>query len=380
MARTPGAPSHGRFSHFRCEEGVITDVNRKTFVVRVDSRHSGKTLEDIQVMSPYHHFSNGEGIHHLPEVGAICLIAFPNDNTPPFIMGYLGAAATLQTPDAEEGPERSTAAAEGSATDVSFRSRRPVLNPGDIAITTRDENFLILKRGGIVQIGSTPIAQRIYIPVLNYIKDFAENYELSTFGGDVAWTVARQEDDPSGDAPASYVFHINEFAQDAKASVRIRHFPLAAPGGEKTAWEVHIAPKGIDRDDGSVEGEVYSLIITTSGEKTEVIGASRSVTIRGDDTLSVEGNRSVRVTGTEEIRSDKTIKHIASSTHVVGGRQVKLVSESASNPAVKGRELVQLLASAAWPVTTVGGAMVASPSPAWIQALQRILSQKVLLE
>jgi hypothetical protein len=380
MARTEGAPSHNRYSYFRCEEGVITDVNRKTFTVRVDTRHSGKTVEDIQVMSPYHHFSSGEGIHHLPEVGAICLIAFPSDNTPPFIMGYLGAASTLQTLNEEEGPERSTAAAEGSATDVSFRSRRPQLNPGDIAITTRDENFLILKRGGVLQIGSTPLSQRIYIPVLNYIKDFAENYELSTFGGDVSWTVARQEDDPSGDAPASYVFHVNEFAQDAKASVRVSHFPLAAPGGTKTAWQVHIAPKGIDRDTGEVENEVYSLIITTDGTKTEVIGADRTVTVTGNDVLDVDGDQTVRVKGNVELRSDRGIKQIASRVHVIGGSQVKLASESASNPAVKGRELVQLLSSAVWPVTVVGGAMVASPSPAWIQALQRILSQKVLLE
>jgi hypothetical protein len=200
--RTRDAPSHGRYSHFRLEEAVVTDVDRKTYTITVDTKHSSKTVTDIQVGSPYHHHDSGEGIHHLPEVGAICYLAFPSDNTPPFVLTYLGAASVVSTADGT--PARSTPDGAGSDTDVSFRSKRPALNPGDIAITTRDENFLYLRRGGIVQIGATPISQRIYIPILNYIKDFCENYEMQTFGGDVAWTVGRQEDDPSGDAPACY--------------------------------------------------------------------------------------------------------------------------------------------------------------------------------
>jgi hypothetical protein len=371
MARTKDAPSHSRFSHFRCEEATVVDVNRKTYCVKVETRHTSKSIEDIQALAPYHHFANGEGIHHLPEVGAVCLVAFPSDDTPPFIMGYKGSAAVLISED--DTPERSTSAAEGSMTDVSWRSRRPKLNPGDIAITTRDENFIFLRRGGIVQIGSTPISQRVYIPILNYIKDFAENYAMQTFGGDVSWTVGRVEDDPGGNAPATYVFHMNEFAQDAKATVRVRHLPLS--NGDKAAWEVHVAPQGISREDGSVENEVYSMIIMTDGEKTEIIGANRNVTVKGNDTLTVEGDRRVDVSGTHKL-SGSSIELTADQQAALIGSIVKLASSGASSPAVLGDQLIQWFGTAQWVVAGT----VATVSPAAITALAQILSQKVLLE
>jgi hypothetical protein len=374
MARTTGSPSHNRFSHFRCEECTITNVNRKTYTVTAESRHTAKTIEDIQVLAPYHHYANGEGAHHLPEPGAICLVGWPSDNTPPFVMGYLGAASVQNTED--DAPERSTVAAEGSATDASFRSRRPQLNPGDLAFTTRDENFIILRRGGVLQLGSTPISQRVYIPVLNFIKDFCENYEMHTFGGDVSWTVGRQEDDPSGDAPATYTFHMNEFAQDAKATVRVQHLPLG--NGDKAAWQVHIAPQGIDRDDGSVESEVYSLVITTGGDKTEIVGGARNVTVRGNDTLTVEGSRTVDITGDHVTTADGKIESIASGNNVVAGAVVKHGSRGASIPHVKGTQLVQLLSTATWIVDPSTNTAVLSPAA--IAQLQTILSQKVFLE
>lgn len=373
--RTPDAPTHSGYSHVRIEECVITNVNRKTWTVTAESRHSAKTVEDIQVLAPYHHYSNGEGIHHLPEVGAICVICWLSDNTPPFIMGYLGAASVTSSQD--DGPERSTAAAEGSPTDVSFQSRRPDLNPGDIAMTTRDGNFIYLRRGGVIQIGATSIAQRIYIPVLNYIKDFCENYEMSHFGGDLSWTVARSESDASGKAPATYILHLNEFAQDKKATVRISHLPVPSPGGgSKAVWEVKVAPQGIDRDDGSVTGAVYSLLVTMDGKKTEIIGADRSTTIKGNDLLDVTGDRTLTVGGTEKHTVTGDLKLLAGQKAVLAGLLLKLGSEGASEPGVKGQALLTWFASAQWVVAGT----VATLSPASLTALSQILSQKVFLE
>ena len=79
------------------------------------------------------------------------------------------------------------------------------MNPGDIGMTTRDGNFIMLRRGGIVQLGATAMAQTVYIPIRNYIKQFCENYELHTLGGDVEWRVDRVESDPSGQAPSTYL-------------------------------------------------------------------------------------------------------------------------------------------------------------------------------
>lgn len=360
--RSKGSPSHRRYSPFRAEEGVVVNVNKKTFCVDIVTRHTDKEINDIQVLAPYHHFSNGEGIHHLPEVGAIAMIAFPSDNTPPFIMGYKGAAASEPTADSDARGNRPTPDGEGSATDVTFQSNRPDLQPGDIAITTRDENFIYLRRGGVLQLGSTPISQRLYVPILNYIKDFCENYEMGTFGGDVSWTVARDEDDPSGQAPSSYVFHMNEFAQDAKATVRVRHFPAGDTGGDqKSAWDIAISAQNIDRDTGDVSNATYTMSVLLDGTKSEFIGASRDVQIAGNDSLTVDGDMTVTVKGAAayETTGDHTISSGANA--VLHGSAVYL-GERANFSVPLGELLVAYL-STLQAAANSAGATPAGPVP-----------------
>jgi hypothetical protein len=368
MARSRDAPSHGSYSQVRVEEAVITDVNRKTYTVTCDTRHSNKTVEDIQCLVPYHHYENGEGIHHLPEVGAKCYLFWPSDNTPPFILGYIGAAGVRASTDGE--PERSTPDGTGSPTDVEFKSRRPDLQPGDIAFTTRDENFVVLRRGGILQLGATPIAQRIYIPILNYIKDFCENYEMNAFGGDIAWTVGRVEDDPGGDAPATWTFHANEFAQDEKATVRIRHLPVTGPsGGDKAAWEVYVAKQNIDRDTGEVSDEKYSMLLTVEGEKTEMIGSDYSLRVKGNHTVQVDGDISYKANGTATLEggSKATVK----APQVITDGNTFLGSESAAYSNVFGEPLVVYLTTVAAAINGIAPGSVSPPVPT------QLLSNKV---
>ncbi|RLA42205.1 MAG: hypothetical protein DRQ64_00010 [Gammaproteobacteria bacterium] len=375
MANSRGSPSDSNFSRFRCEEMVITNVDKRMWTIDAESRHTAKKVNDIQCLVPYHHFEGGEGIHFLPEVGAICYIAWPSDNTAPFIMGFKGAASQVGSIDTEGDPQGSTATeATGSPSGVSFRSNRPNLLPGDIAMTTRDANFIILRRGGVLQLGATAVSQRIYIPILNYIKDFCENYSMSTFGGDIAWTVERSESDPSGNAPASYTFHMNEFAQDEKASVRVRHFPLAAPGGgEKAAWEVHVAKNNIDRDSGEVTSETYSLSILMDGSKTEVVGANYDLTIKGNQTVTVEGDRQVAVKGKEQhdVEGDYIVK---AGPRVALEAMGVYLGPNASMPAVLGTPLMIWLSTHTHPVAGALASPPAAPPP------NSILSQIVKLK
>ncbi len=374
------SPSHTRYSPFRCEEAVITNVDRKRYTVTAETTYSSKTVENIQCGSPYVHHTNGEGEHHLPEVGATCYLAWPNDSTPPFIMCYVMQPTV--TVEGENGISRSGMTdSEGSTSDINYKGKRPDLNPGDWSVTGRDGNFIFLRRGGVVQIGATSIAQRLYLPILNYIKDFCENYEMSTLGGELSWTVDRQEYDPSGKAPVSWILSLREFAQDPKATVRIRHMPLQAPGGQaKSAWEVHVAPQGINLEDGSVENVNYSLVVSLSGSKSEVVGADRTVTIRGNDVLRVQGNRVATVDGNDTLSVGGNMTHTARGVATMSGRLVKMGSENAAHPSMLGDEFVQWFASGQWIVTTTPAGQFATPSPAMIVAMSRLLSRKVLLE
>lgn len=352
----------------------MTNVNKRDYTVDVITRHTDKEVQDVQALAPYHHFSRGEGIHHLPEVGAKVMLGWPSDNTPPFIMGYKAAAAVAGNDDETGQSPRSTTQAETPANNaVSFRSNRPDLQPGDLAFTTRDGNFIYLRRGGVVQVGATPIAQRLYIPVLNYVKDFCENYNLSSFGGDITWTVERPENDPDGNAPATYVFHMNEFAQDAKASVRVRHLPLTSPGGgSKTAWDVTVAAKGINRDTGEVSSAAYTLSVLMDGTKTEFMGASRDVTVEGDDTLTVTGKRTVNVSKDEEHNVTGKLILIAGPQAVLEATGVYLGGRDAAQPAMLGTNTLFWLATHTHSI--VGGVAAGPPN---VPPPQSLLSQVV---
>lgn len=361
---------------------MIIDVNRKTWTVKVESRHSAKTVEDIQCLAPYHHYANGEGVHHLPEIGAICLLAWPSDSTPPFVLGYLGLPSVEITPDDQAARPQHTDNPAGSPTDVSFRSRRLDLNPGDVAITTRDENFIVARRGGIIQLGATPLSQRLYLPVLNYIKDFCENYEMQSLGGELSWRVARSESDPTGKAPVTWVLNLLEFAQDVKATVRIQHFPNQGPGDDsKAAWDVAISPQGIDLDDGSVSNATYAFRVTTTGEQTEMVAADRTIEVVGKDSLVVGGDHEVSVSGNSTTSVQGNVE-ITGTESTLGGSIVKLGSRAAAMPAVLGPPLVSLLGMPMI-VTPVGGGPPigqALLSPPQLGLLSQILSTKVFLE
>lgn len=356
-----------------CEQATVTDVNRKTYTVTVQTKHSNKDQRDVQVLAPYHHYANGEGIHHLPEVGAQCYLAFPSDNTPPFIMGYVAPPRVLNSSDGD--PERSTMAAGGSSTDVSYQSKRPDFNPGDIGITTRDENFLFLRRGGVLQIGATGIAQRVYVPVLNYIKDFCENYAMHTFGGDLEWTVARPEKDPKGKAAASWVFHLHEFAGDKMATVRVRHLPLSSGADKKAAWEIQVAPQGIDKTKGTVSGATYTMMVLTDGTKSEIIGANREIEVKGDDKLTVKGNRSAKITGDDSVQA-KNLKLKASAEAVIDASKTSIGGAGATEPAILGQAFMTWISTATFDVKGV----VATLNPSALASLQKALSRKVFLK
>jgi hypothetical protein len=253
------------------------------------------------------------------------------------------------------------------------------MNPGDMGMTTRDGNFLFVRRGGVVQLGAGPLCTRIYLPIRNFIRDVAENYTMDTLGGAVEWITSRDEEDPSGQASSSWTMCLREFAQDQKASVLVRYLAPRTSSDTRTAWEVVVAPQNIDPSDKSYSNETYRLVMTTDGERTEFVKASYTLQVDGDLSGSVGGDREYTVGGADNVTAD-SISYSANNTAVLGGATVKLGGSGASHPNVHGDALVRWLSSQVWPVATIGGAMVAQPTPAQILALQEILSQKVLTE
>lgn len=404
------------------ETGVIANVNVKNLTVDWASQYSGKQIPDVQIMSPYVHFNNGEGFTCIPEVGAICVLCIPSDGDPPFIMGFL-TAPELEGADfskfleeklvdpgvesEEDIDKENTTSAGGSTevstnpTDASFRGGRPILNPGDMYWQGRDENFVVLRRGGVLQLGATQICQRAYIPLLNFIRDFSENYELNTAAGSLSWTVQRQENDPAGNAPTEFEIVAREYAQDKKASIKVSIGSLddatKPPGGDKSFIEVTIAPQQIDAASGEVSGKAkYVLRLDKAGNsfvfqsatRTEEVGGDYKLTVHGDREVVVDGSETVRITGDQGISTKKhTLTAQESSENISGTKtlsafQLLLGSSAASQPGVLGLRLVTWLAShthkvPALPNPDLSKAIPSLPPEPVGQALQ-ILTDSVL--
>lgn len=239
----------------------VINTNMVNWTVDVVSQFDRHYFSDIQVLSPYLHYDNGEGIYVMPEVGAVCMVCIPSDTTAPFVAGYVApmeqpAAEQLQNPndpssatttsvvgtqtidpsqttgsDAPNGTRsRGSNTVQYPASDAAFSAGRPAYNPGDIVMRTRDDNFVILHRGGVVSIGSTELAQRIYIPLGNKILDISGDYEHQNIGGSVSWGM---QQGPQVDNPAVQnmeTFRI--FANDQYADIRVARGKVLNPIGE----------------------------------------------------------------------------------------------------------------------------------------------------
>jgi hypothetical protein len=257
----------------------------------------------VKFATPYQHYANGEGIYFMPEVGSLCWICFPSDHNRPFVLAW--------------GP----ATDEGDA-----RSKKMALNPGDIFLGTRDENFLILRRGGVVQIGGGPLSQRLFLPIENTIKDFCENFSLQTFGGVLDWSVKRDENTTDGKRPALLSILAKEFSNDPK--------PVA---------ELLIGSHG-DSDK-----RILSLLVKASGQDGAADQISLSFEKDGTVRWKVEKDVEWAVTGDFRLKVSKSLNLEASQTATLKGQNVSIegaagvdVKASGGVVSISGAPLVKI--------------------------------------
>lgn len=215
-------------------EAVIIDSNLQNWTVDCISKFDQKRWLDIQVSHPYVHPNRGDGIYMMPEIGAKCYVCIPSDGPPPFVLSFIMPMEKLTDVGTEEAPEGtlSRAAPANFPTDATYAGGRTRPKPGDIVMRGRDGNFAILHRGGVLQIGSTQLAQRLYIPVSNLVTDITQNYHHYNTGGAIHWTVASgpSEEEP----PTSYKHTFRLFAQEEKATIRVAMGTFSDIMGEKS--------------------------------------------------------------------------------------------------------------------------------------------------
>jgi len=326
------------------EGGRIINVDVAHWTVDVQTTHSQRKLLDMQVGAPYLHFARGEGIYAMPEVGSKVEICLPSDGSP-FVLCFVttfereGAAG-----DASTHPDEPSAV--DAPSEVTYRAGRPRLQQGDIMLRCRDGNQIWLHRGGVVEIGSTGLAKRLYIPVANTVRDVCENYRLLSPAGAMQWTVKRSDVSADEAAEAVFSMDVSEHAQDTKASVLVQAGYVDAV----KRLQLLIAPTAIDRETGEVEGDaVYALSVDNEGNVESTIAKNVQVNISGELSLradqaasfqfsdgfseSVTGDYSTEITGSHTLRA-RSSKEIFDAQKVIEAQIIKCGSENANTPVI----------------------------------------------
>jgi|SaaInlStandDraft_7_1057024.scaffolds.fasta_scaffold00038_41 hypothetical protein len=186
--------------------GRVVEVDPDRWICRVIGDDPPKEFTPVLVSSLFMG-ALGEGIHAMPEVGARVYVAVPSDGSQKFLVGY----AYTMDPTTEDARKAG-----------SFHSGRPYLNPGDIAALSRDQNGVVIRRGGIVEIRSTPLARTIFNPQQNQVLTLAENWEVETFGGKISWRNLHREDDRDGELTAQYEHQVRQYVDSPSSTLRLQ--------------------------------------------------------------------------------------------------------------------------------------------------------------
>lgn len=298
----------------RVERARVINVNISDYTVDTRSESPPyKPKFDIPWMVPYTHFSQGEGINFMPEVGSTCWICEPSeDGREAFVLGWT-------MPD-EHG---------------AYRAGRELLNPGDIHLSTRDGNFVTVRRGGVVQLGATPVCQRVFIPIRNIIQDFAENYELHTPAGDLTWSVLRQDTDGDGHQRCLLTLAAHEFSDDPVNTDPIAILKIGSHGAnDNTILTLSTRDKGggsvqtallLDKS-GNLDWQVQGTFhVKSTGDMTLESSGKATMTSQGDMALSsTTGAFSAKGATSASLSSDGTVSIKGTAGSSMDGAFVKL--------------------------------------------------------
>lgn len=369
-------------------EGQVVDINLMNWTVDVISKFDQKFYQNIQVGSPYMHFNRGEGIYVMPDIGAKCYVCIPSDGPPPFVLSFIMPMETIDgaSEDAPGGTDGGKGGVTQEATAASFAGGRTRAKPGDITIRNRDGSFIVLHRGGVLQIGASELAQRIYIPLQNLISDISENYRHHNVGGSINWFVAHGESSTNPPTVCRHTYRL--LANEEKATVRVAIGKLsdvirepeesvrsdlsnAGFGAEPTICEVVVAPEGISADDGAVSEDTRkksvlrfffdkagNTLYRTKGSIVLRAGGKLRAHITGDVSLTGDANLAAEFGGTGRLTVKNGLDISGGVVRVNGGKApVARVGSTVTMTVVAPIPITVVVAGVPSPGTILTGAV-----------------------
>lgn len=312
----------------RLEVGVITGIDYENQSFEVRSEMSEQPSYRIPIMSPYIDSTNAAGLKFCPEVGTTCIMATLSDGNR-CILGF------LMMPDTN------------GSLDAGFTK----MVSGDAFWQGPEGNFVRLRSGGILEIGSTPVCSSIYIPTRNILHNICENFVLDTFAGFFEFKVDRAEDSGDGHQKCLYSVGVKEFSDDENELVRIKAGSL----DNKVAFSLVV------KDSGNKENVTISIELTKEGTLNMKLSKDFSISLKGKYSLAAE--KDIDVSSKQNITSSASQKNtlkgntveINSNTSVkVSARTVDIsattvnISNSAAFPPIRATpDLIALLQACA---------------------------------
>jgi hypothetical protein len=307
--------------------GRIVGINLVNWTVDVVTQFDRKRFFEIQVGGPYLHYAAGEGIYAFPEMGAICTVCIPSDSSPPFVQSFLMPHEIVTDAPAAA---RSRSEVPRDATDATFAGGRTRAKPGDIVLRGRDGQFVVLHRGGVLQIGASELAQRLFLPLGNLMVDMSERYAHHNAGGAILWGLQEGASDKT--LETAYVHTFRVFASDRQADVRVSvgkvPHPMPDPDGgvaaseaevgekEPVVVEVAVSPRGFDTDTGRLDApdaakkSVFRFVLDRAGntllraEGHVALRLGKKLTVHAKEDVSLSSDASARVKAAKGLELD----------------------------------------------------------------------------
>lgn len=255
----------------------IVSVDREAYTCTVATadgrRFSGVALPGTGSSGP------GTGSYHIPAPGSLYWGSFPERSSVP----VLQSPASVPTQDSDDPAEDPN----------NYRRGRPVLNEGDQMLASHQDAFVLLRSGGVLELGANLTTRRIFTPVQNTLHDIAENYLLSIPAGASFQARTRTVDAASGRTAVSVSLSSREYGDDAEDAVRLDLGRIedeepfyVPPSGERGATVFRLDLR-----------RRFRLLIDRAGNSSSTQFGDRLETVEGSHVEYARGSRITRVAG-----------------------------------------------------------------------------------
>jgi hypothetical protein len=309
-------------------EGYIVDYDPRTKLASVLTSDGMRRIDDVQV-STLSASGRGGGVRAEPNLGDRCILGGSKQD--PKVLGFMGVF---------------------DPATKSYGHNEPESTYGDLSFGTAADNFIHIRRSGIIEVKASGLCQTMYIPTGAIIQEHFKQYRGYCPGGEISLATRSARTEEGGGAGA-VLFQVNcrGSALDTDMGVRFRL------GAVRDATEVPDARLLEHHTPGPVYAEVavglgesaYLFQVTPLGEAVERIDQSHIKQVKGTEASlvgavfkQVEGNVSMEVAGQIDLTcSTDLLAQITNSVRVMSPEivlegNVRLGGPDAIENAIKG--------------------------------------------